>query len=180
MSITEIYNQKCEENSDICQHLPTLKRYAEDSDIIVELGVRSIVSTWAFLMGKPKELYSVDIYHPSHYLDYDLNGCNLELVESLSKKQGTFFKFIQHDSRTVELPKCGLMFFDTLHTNEQLKAELKHHHKNVSKYMIFHDTVSYESELISPINNFLSQNKDWDVLEVFYNNNGLMVLKRKQ
>ncbi len=56
MSITEIYNQKCEENSDICQHLPTLKRYAEDSDIIVELGVRSIVSTWAFLMGKPKEL----------------------------------------------------------------------------------------------------------------------------
>jgi hypothetical protein len=84
MTIEEIYHQKCNDNSDICEHLPTLRRYAEKCDSVIELGVRSVVSTWAFLAAKPKIILSIDIKHPSEYADYDPNGCNLELVEELA------------------------------------------------------------------------------------------------
>lgn len=176
MSITEIFNKKCNDNSDICQHLPTLKKYAEGCNVVIELGVRSIVSTWAFLEGKPNRLISVDIHHPSHYKDYDSEGCNIELVEHLSKEQRIDFEFIQGDSRKVKLPDCDLMFFDTLHTYHQLSDELAAHGSNVKKYMIFHDTETYRKELVPAINQFLNKNNDWKVIEKFSNNNGLWVL----
>jgi len=179
MSITEIYEAKCNDNSDICQHLPTLKRYAEECDVVVELGVRSVVSTWAFLAAKPKVLISVDLHHPSHYIYYDPNGCNLDLAAKLAKEQLTFFEFICHDSITVQLPNCDLMFFDTLHTFGHLTAELNSHSDKVRKYMIFHDTVTFKDELMPAINNFLKVDKDWEIHNVFYNNNGLLVLSNK-
>lgn len=178
MSIEEIYLAKCRENSDICQHLPTLKAYAEKCNSIIELGLRSIVSTWAFLAGKPMSLISVDIHHPSYYLDYDPGAGNLDLAMELATKQKTDFKFIQEDSTMVKLPPCELMFFDTLHTYEQLKAELNAHGKNVSKYLIFHDTETYKEELIPAIKEYMNENPFWDVERMYSNNNGLMILKR--
>lgn len=178
MSITEIYEAKCNDNSDICQHLPTLKKYASECDVVVELGVRSVVSTWAFLAAKPKVLISVDLLHPSFYKEYDQNGCNIESAAQLAKEQNTKFEFIEHDSITVKLPKCDLMFFDTLHTHEQLSLELMAHSNNVSKYLIFHDTETYKDELMPAINALLPYGK-WEVAETFLNNNGLTVLKNK-
>lgn len=178
MTIESIYEAKCNDNSDICQHLPTLKEYAEKCDTIVELGVRSIVSTWAFLIGKPASLISVDIWHPSKYLDYDPNGCNLELVQELAEKNGTKFQFIEEDSRFVVLPKCDLMFFDTRHTYDQLSAELNYHHANVKKYMVFHDTETYKDELVPAIGEFLFNHREWEIEKMFSNNNGLWILKR--
>ena len=54
------YEEKTHLPSDINEHLPTLKFYGEDCETIMEMGVRSIVSTWAFLASKPKKLYSLD------------------------------------------------------------------------------------------------------------------------
>jgi hypothetical protein len=48
------YNELCNIPSDINEHLPTLYKYACECDSILELGVRGCVSSWAFLMGKPK------------------------------------------------------------------------------------------------------------------------------
>ena len=61
MSLLELYDQKCSEKSDINENLPTLKRYAEECDHVTEMGVRTIVSTYALLMGKPKKMVSYDI-----------------------------------------------------------------------------------------------------------------------
>lgn len=179
MSILEIYNSKCNDNSDICQHLPTLKQYSEKVDSIIELGARSIVSTWAFLMGNPKSLISLDIKHPSTYIEYDPDGCNLELVYSLSKESGIYFAFIEGDSVTTRLPECDLMFFDTLHTQEQLSAELKAHGLSVKKYMIFHDTETYKNELLPAIFDFQKGNPQWKTEYIWTNNNGLAVLKNE-
>lgn len=180
MNITEIFEAKCNDNSDICQHMPTLRRFAEECDVIVELGVRSIVSTWAFLITKPTVLISVDIHHPSYYEDYDTNGCNLNLVQEIAQTQNTRFEFIKEDSRKVNLPHCDLMFFDTLHTYFQLSDELEAHGNNVSKYLIFHDTETYKKELMPAIKEFLKENPHWIMHEKFTNNNGLLILKRKQ
>lgn len=180
MNITEIYESKCNDNSDICQHLPILKKYAENSQSIVELGVRSIVSTWAFLSGKPELLISVDILHPSKYTDYDPNGCNIDLVYYIAKGLGIAYEFIEQSSLSVELPQVDLIFFDTLHTYEQLSMELMLHGNKANKYLIFHDTTTYENELMPAITEFLGNNPNWVIGERFENNNGLLILKQKQ
>ena len=52
------YNELCVTPSDINEHLPTLKVYAEQCEHVTEMGVRGIVSTYALLMGKPKTMIS--------------------------------------------------------------------------------------------------------------------------
>ena len=37
--------------SDIYEHLPTFRKYARECDTIIEMGTRSVVGTWGFLMG---------------------------------------------------------------------------------------------------------------------------------
>lgn len=50
-TLDEKYNQICETRSDINEHLPTLYKYSKECESILELGVRSAVSTFAFLKG---------------------------------------------------------------------------------------------------------------------------------
>lgn len=57
MTLEQKYTELCVNPSDINEHLPTLKKYAEECDHITEMGVRGIVSTYALLMGKPKKWY---------------------------------------------------------------------------------------------------------------------------
>lgn len=176
-----MYETKVSTHSDINQHLPTLKRYAEECDTIVEMGVRTIVSTWAFLLGNPKKLVSVDYKHPSEY-----NSPDLPLVESIAKEKNIDFTFILSDSRTVEIPECDLLFIDTLHTYSQIKEELLVHHSKVKKYIIFHDTVTFRT--VGEINNevgiwpaieeFLQEHSEWKINEIFENNNGLTIIKK--
>ena len=54
--IEENYELKCKTISDINEHLPILKKYAEECDVVIEMGVRNVVSTWALLLAKPKKL----------------------------------------------------------------------------------------------------------------------------
>lgn len=176
-----MYETKVSTQSDINQHLPTLKRYSDECDIIVELGVRTIVSTWAFLLGNPKKLVSVDYKHPTEY-----NSSDLPLVELIAKEKNIDYSFILSDSREVNIPECDLLFIDTLHTYNQIKEELLVHHQKVRKFIIFHDTETFRT--IGEINNeigiwpaiqeFLSEYPEWKIHEIFENNNGLTVIKK--
>jgi len=109
--------------SDINEHLPTLKRYAEGCDFVVELGVRYIVSTWAFVAARPKRILSVDIEHPSNWPHITEN--RLPFVESECKSRGIDFSFQIGDSRKVVLPEHDLLFIDTKHDYEVISEELK-------------------------------------------------------
>jgi hypothetical protein len=176
MTLEEIYQQKCSQENDIFQHLPTIRRIAEQCDSIIELGVRSIVSTWALLAGKPQSIISVDIHHPLYYYEYDPTGCNLDLVSKVAKENGIFFSFLQQDSR-IRIGSCDLILFDTLHTREHLAAEIWVHRAGVRKYMIFHDTETFKDELMPVIEEFVLKNEAWYIYEKFFNNNGLTILK---
>ena len=59
--INQNYELKKNTESDINQHLETLKNYAAKCQHITEMGVRGIVSTWALLAGKPKTFKCYDI-----------------------------------------------------------------------------------------------------------------------
>ena len=179
--------------SDINEHLETLKKYAQECDTIIEMGVRSIVSTWAFLIANPKKLVSLDLYNPSHF------GGNLQEVYDAASYSNIDFSFVEQDSLTYNIDSCDLLFLDTWHDFLQLKKELTRHHSKVNKYIILHDTVSYRyvdeksademgmlnqietnlpKGLWPAIEEFLYHNKNWIIWERKANNNGLTVLKR--
>ena len=179
--------------SDINEHLLTFKKYAERCDTIIEFGVRGIVSTWAFLSGKPKKLVGIDITHPSHF------GGNLEEITNFAKEIGVDFTFRIENTLENEIEECDLLFIDTWHDYLQLKKELFRHSKNVKKYIILHDTSSfgfrnepfyddYESErndtnlpegLVPAMMEFLYSNPEWYILEKFDHNNGICIMARK-
>ena len=170
--IDERFNQQCTTVSDINEHLPILKKYASECSHITELGVRAIVSTWAFLSGRPKKLVSVDIYHPNHF------GANLDEVYKVCKEENILFDFIQDSSLEIEIESTDLLFIDTIHWYAQLSKELKLHSNKVRKYIILHDTTSCYDDLQPAIDEFLNDNKNWTVDLVLTSNSGLTVLRR--
>ena len=177
--LQSIYNEKCSIPSDINEHLPTLKKYADECGHITEMGVRWVVSTYALLMGKPKKLIS-----------YDINPINSEPIQQLVKDV-TDFEFRVANTLELEIEETDLLFIDTLHNYNQLKGELELHANKARKYIIFHDTTSFEwigesyngkvdeIGLWPAIEEFLETNTNWELYERFENNNGLTILKRK-
>ena len=165
--------------SDINEHLPTLKKYAEECDHITEMGVRWVVSTFAFMMGKPKKLISIDID------PVEKHGIQTIDLITLAKTAGVEFEFVLGDTTEIEIEETDFLFIDTLHTYTQLKKELALHPSKVKKYIGFHDTTTFaqvgeykEVGLWPAIEEFLSSNPEWVIAEKFEKNNGLTILKR--
>ena len=63
--VNQLYNTQ----SDINEHFPAIIELAKECDHITEMGVRTVVSTWAWLAGAPKKgLFSYDIHNPKYWL----------------------------------------------------------------------------------------------------------------
>jgi len=177
--------------SDINEHLPVLRKYAEECNHVTEMGVRWVVSTYAFLAAQPKRLVSIDMQHPSTW------NATLNKVESYAKDISCNYTFWLTNNLEIEIEETDLLFIDTWHSYKQLKAELNLHASKVKKYIILHDTVlfgevdeliSYDAfgwvnefekkGLLPALNEFLEENKEWELHKVLTNNNGLTILKR--
>lgn len=179
-NITKNYNRLCEQVSDINEHLPTLMKYAKECKHITEMGVRHIVSTYALLMGQPKVMIS-----------YDINPANgIEAVIQWANSEGIDFDFRLGDTTDLTIVETDLLFIDTIHNYNQLKRELELHSHKVRKYIIFHDTTSFEwigesyegkvdERGIWPAIEELIEEGVWEVKERYTNNNGLTILSRK-
>ena len=115
-------------------------------------------------------MLSVDIVNPAEH------GGNVEETMKLTKKEGVTWDFLLASSLEIEIPRCDLLFIDTIHECEQLTQELKLHSPSTKKYIIMHDTVIPEMQ--RGIEEFLTGNMDWKVKDVFTNNNGLVILQR--
>ena len=180
VKLEDLYNLKCSSNSDINEHLPTLKRYAEECDHVTEMGVRWVVSTYAFMMGRPKQMISYDIVAVENH------GIEREYLKDLAKEVDVDYQFIVADTRDLVIDETDLLFIDTWHVYEQLKVELELHGNKARKYLIFHDTTTFETKgegdgyvgLWPAIEEFLETNPHWVIHERFTNNNGLTILKR--
>jgi len=168
MSIAEEkYEELLKTPSDVNMHFPTIRKYVKEGDIVVELGVRNCVSTWALLVSKPKHLISVDIVAPPF-------GNVLE-VEQAAREQGSGFNFVQQDSINIEIkPACDVLFIDTLHLYSHIVKELWRHAGRTKKYIIFHDYLI--PEVSACIHDFL-YNPDWEWQEINSEGTGLAVVK---
>lgn len=164
--------------SDIYQHMPTLKRYAEQCNHVTELGVRTIVSTWAWLEARVPTIRCYDLNDPP--------ADALSEVTTYASESGLDFTFTRADVLQTQLEPTELLFIDTWHVYPQLTEELRLHGEVASKFMIFHDTTLYAhiGEDGSPrglkdaLDEFLFLTDSWKIREIFTNNNGLTVLER--
>jgi len=194
MILEDKYNWAETEVSDINEHIPTLKKYAEGCETVIEMGMRNIVSTWGLMAGKPKRLISIDLYHPQMY------GGNINEVYAAAAECGVHFDFRLESTLTNEIEECDFLFIDTLHTYEQLKQELFRHGNKAKKFLGFHDTETFGTKdevrnerlfgkgmgfdategLNKAISEFMAANPHWTTEKVFTNNNGLTILKRTE
>lgn len=203
--IKRLYESNARTRSDINEHLPALREFAQHCDSIAAMGVRDVVSTWAFLAGlceypgpKPTHMHCVDIDRP--------HGINL--VGEIAKEAGIELVFYQADSAKVSIPPVDMLFIDTWHVYGHLKRELRQHVDDTTprKYIILHNTEvdktmgesvrlgmniahrvqvsGYPQEEITcglerAIQEFLTaQNGKWVIRRHFKNNNGLTILAR--
>ena len=164
--------------SDINEHLEVLYSLGTECDTITEVGVRSGVSTRAFLRTR-KKLTCYDI---------ESNQEVLSIIER-AKLDGIDVNFIESNILDTEIEKTDLLFIDSLHTYKQLKEELLLHGNKAKKYIVFHDTITFglkneindnsEKEgLIPAIMEFLEENSNWKIKKFYTNNNGLTVIER--
>lgn len=180
------YNYLCSVPSDINEHLPVIKKYAEECEHITEMGVRYVVSTWALLAAKPKKIFCYDILTG---LDMDVFNRNLNELSNKAKDINVNFLFSQADVLNIEIEETDLLLIDTYHEYNQIKQELKLHGNKVKKYLIFHDTTTFGEfgetfkvpntiGIWPAIEEFMLENKEWRIEERLTNNNGLTILKR--
>lgn len=191
--------------SDIYQHLPILWKYATECETILECGVRTPTSTWAFIQGlidnkkTKKTLTSVDI-----------QSCpNKSKIETVSEKNKVDFNFIQENDLKLDFKSIGsidMVFIDTWHIYGQLKRELECFHSHTNKYIIMHDTTvdavygevmryggdgkkeslesGYPLEEVTKglwpaVEEFVQKHDEWEIEARFNHNNGLTILRRK-
>jgi len=191
-------------SGDICEHLPTLYKYAKECNSVFETGVRGCISSWAFLYGL------IDNQNNSQkrlFLN-DINECDItELLNSANSFNYISINYEWKNNLLLELnEKYDITFIDTWHVYGQLKRELDKFSKITNKYIIMHDTTIDEiygetirvgwdpiqqskdsgfpideitKGLWTAIEEFLNNHPEWYIKERFTNNNGLTILARK-
>ena len=182
-TIQKNYSERSVQETDISEHFPTLKKYSQECQTIVEMGVRLVYSTWALLAGlegkEKTKLISIDILHPLE------QGGSLHQVVEACKESKIEFEFRKENTLENKIEEVDLLFIDTLHNYVQLSEELRRHSPMVKKYIILHDTEKCktvgddgERGMQEAIDEFLDINKEWKMIEYFTNCYGLTVLGR--
>ncbi len=209
MSIEQKYKERCEKVSDINEHLPTLYKYSTECESIAELGVRGVVSSYAFMWGLMNNNSS-----NKQFSVFDISFCDVsDVIQDCFENNIDLCDHIPEDDLTVNIAghSYDLTFIDTFHCYPHCYEELCKFHSQTNKYIILHDTtiddqtsecvrLGYEQPhydnlvkkysgkytaddfkrgLGHAITRFLFENPEWVVLEKYENNNGLTVLQRK-
>jgi hypothetical protein len=195
------YDFLCNTSSDINEHLPTLYKYAKECESVLELGVRGVVSTYAFtygLLNNEKPIKTI-------FLN-DITPCDIREYLHITKDLDidVDYKWVNDLELKVD-QSYDITFIDTWHVYGQLKRELEKFSKVTKKYIIMHDTTVDEihgetirmnmnpyiqsvqsgiplDEILKglwpAVSEFLENNSEWKIKERFTNNNGLTILEK--
>jgi hypothetical protein len=185
--------------SDINDHLPHLRRLAQDCSSVTEIGLRTMVSSWGILMGLAdseqldRSYVGIDIRHPLEW--------SLQRAQILSEACGISFQFLLANDMTIDIEDTDMLFIDTLHTYCHLTYELEKFSPKVRKYIAMHDTSEpwgiYDESIYSgnyseypphisktkrglwaAVADFLQSHPEWILKERYFNNHGFTVLER--
>jgi hypothetical protein len=133
------YVKLCNTYSDINEHLPTLKAYAQECSSIFETGVRGVVSSYALLYGLVK---NTNVTIKQIYMN-DIRMCEIDEFIKIAKSNNILVKYEWKNNLDLQFSNTenyDLTFIDTWHVYGQLKRELEKFSKITNKYIIMHDT----------------------------------------
>jgi hypothetical protein len=173
ISLDALYLRASGTPSDINEHVPKLRELAESVDHVTEFGTRNGVSTVALLAGQPKTL-----------LTYDLNASTE--AGALEKHAGkTDTKAVKANVLEIDIDETDLLFIDTLHTYDQLDAELTRHGGKVRRFIALHDTDIFGNRgehgkvgLLPAMRKFMVENPEWSVIYHTRKNHGFTVMAK--
>ena len=157
---------------DITEHLGLLRGLSMSCINVVEFGFRGGESATAILAGG------------ANLMSYDIRPCDDAVI--LGKLVGKQFKFMWQSSLKANIPECDMLFIDSLHTGAQLQRELEMHHHKVHDRIVMHDTETFgkigqdgkKPGLMTALEDFVDQHKEWRCMFHLKNNNGLTILER--
>jgi hypothetical protein len=175
-AIVDHYRVELKAPTDMWEHMPTINKYAHLCHRIVEFGVYDCTSTWGLLSGYPRWMRSYDIARRPE----------VNQVEAAVADTNIDFKFVLMSSLDAPQDETDLLFIDSLHTYNQLAAELARHAPSVTKFIMMHDTTTFgevdqngkRPGLWKAVEDFLASNSIWRVCERHTNCHGLTVLER--
>jgi predicted O-methyltransferase YrrM len=175
--LLQAFHDACNTPSDINEHVSTLASLAKGCRSVTEFGVRGGVSTIGFLQGM-RDSGAV-------YTGYDLNPPPAKLAELAKLGQIVYTHTQQSTLTTAAIQPTDLLFIDTLHTHDQLLAELHRHGDQSQRWIVLHDTVTYGMfgegggwGLVPAFQEWLQENPHWKHSFTHQNNNGLTVMER--
>ena len=61
----------------------------------------------------------------------------------------TDFHFTVGDTKAIDIEETDLLFIDTLHTYDQLAAELARHGMKARRWIVLHDTTTFATNGVS-------------------------------
>ena len=169
---------------------------------VVELGVRGVVSSWAFATGlmlngkEEKKLVGVDLHSNASVARFS------DAVRGLVEHE-----FWQGNDLDYPCGEVDMTFIDTFHHYKQMEAELEKFAPLTRKWIVGHDSQSdrFTSELVRchteydiyavseqtgwsvkdlavgiwpAVLEFLERHPEWILEREFVNCNGLFILKR--
>lgn len=185
--------------SDIHEHVPILRDIAKQCESAVELGVRSMNSTWGILLGLSENSLQ---FHS--YIGIDLENPPenmLNLAKKLTSEIGISFQFWQANDMNINIPVSDMLFIDTLHTYCHLTYELEKFSSKIKKFIVMHDTsdpwgsnddpwysgdhseypswIDFNKRGLWPaVEDFLARHPEWTLKERRLNCFGLTILER--
>lgn len=194
-----MYQTQCNTPSPIYEHIPVLKKLAQECSTVLEVGVYHMASTWGLLKGLAdngssiKSYKGIDISAPPYEI--------LSKAQALAKGNGITFSFLEANDMLIEIEPAEFLFIDSLHTYCHLTYELETFSPKISKYIVMHDTSApwgdrddddYTGDyseypasidrskrgLWAAVEDFLSHHPEWKLVERRLNCHGLTILKR--
>ena len=139
--LKEKFTQLCNSPSDINEHLPTLKLYAQECNSVFETGVRGVVSSYALLYGLVENT-NTNTNNKQIFLN-DIEQCDIFEFKKLAEANSISIKYEWRNNLDLVFSTdetYDLTFIDTWHVYGQLKRELDKFSKITNKYIIMHDT----------------------------------------
>ena len=136
ISLKDKYTELCNETSDINEHLHTLFDCAKECESVLELGVRKVISSYAFAYG-----LSTNNSNKKQIFLNDIEECDITEFMNIVKNLNITVNYEWNDDLKLNLDqKYDIIFIDTWHVYAQLIRELKKFSCFCNKYLIMHDT----------------------------------------